>query len=379
MWGALIASLLFAQVGKPQQIETNVDIGAAALRYADTVSTGTVSISPHFYADWRTGSFDATAAYSQFTSGGASVQGEIAASRFVSIGPRLAAEVGAFAGGSSHNDGTRTGEMVANARVHFTLARGELFAGAGGGRACYAGSCPLLVLGELGANLAAGPGSAQVTVSPAMVSDSIRYADAQASFSWSRDRLEVNALVGHRFGDQLTSVTADARSWGSLSATQWLAPRIALVASGGTYPIDPTQGFPGGRFISLSVRIKTGMVGRSAPATRGAPESLPHVVSTAAVSDFSARNDVGKGVTLVAVVSGATAQTVEIAGDFSSWEPLRLQQDSGRPGSWTIALPIQRGKYQLNIRVNGGPWRVPPGLLSMSDEFGGTVGLLVVE
>jgi hypothetical protein len=36
------------------------------------------------------------------------------------------------------------------------------------------------------------------------------------------------------------------------------------------------------------------------------------------------------------------------------------------------------GKYQMNIRIDGGPWIVPPGVLSMLDEFGGSVGLLVV-
>jgi hypothetical protein len=33
----------------------------------------------------------------------------------------------------------------------------------------------------------------------------------------------------------------------------------------------------------------------------------------------------------------------------------------------------------MNLRLNGGQWLVPPGLLSMLDEFGGRVGLLVVE
>jgi len=31
------------------------------------------------------------------------------------------------------------------------------------------------------------------------------------------------------------------------------------------------------------------------------------------------------------------------------------------------------------LRIDGGAWIVPPGLLSMVDEFGGPVGLLVVE
>jgi len=46
---------------------------------------------------------------------------------------------------------------------------------------------------------------------------------------------------------------------------------------------------------------------------------------------------------------------------------------------WSTTLPLKRGNYQMNVRVNGGQWIVPPGLLSMVDEFGGTVGLLVIE
>jgi hypothetical protein len=33
----------------------------------------------------------------------------------------------------------------------------------------------------------------------------------------------------------------------------------------------------------------------------------------------------------------------------------------------------------MNVRINGGEWTVPPGMLSMRDEFGGTVGLLVIQ
>jgi hypothetical protein len=31
------------------------------------------------------------------------------------------------------------------------------------------------------------------------------------------------------------------------------------------------------------------------------------------------------------------------------------------------------------VRVDGGDWVVPPALLSLKDEFGGSVGLLVIE
>jgi hypothetical protein len=33
----------------------------------------------------------------------------------------------------------------------------------------------------------------------------------------------------------------------------------------------------------------------------------------------------------------------------------------------------------MNVRVDGGRWLVPLGLLSMVDEFGGVVGLLIVD
>jgi hypothetical protein len=58
---------------------------------------------------------------------------------------------------------------------------------------------------------------------------------------------------------------------------------------------------------------------------------------------------------------------------------VRLTPGNGPTDSWSVTLPINTGKYEMNIRINGGPWTVPPGLLSMLDEFGGSVGLLVVK
>jgi len=46
---------------------------------------------------------------------------------------------------------------------------------------------------------------------------------------------------------------------------------------------------------------------------------------------------------------------------------------------WRLSMPIARGTHQINLRVNGGRWLVPPGLTPITDEFGGAVGLLVVE
>jgi 1,4-alpha-glucan branching enzyme len=76
-------------------------------------------------------------------------------------------------------------------------------------------------------------------------------------------------------------------------------------------------------------------------------------------------------------VDAPGAQLVEVSGDFTDWTPVRLSRASD--GLWALTLPITRGKYQMNVRLDGGKWLVPPGLLPMLDEFGGSVGLLVID
>ncbi|MGE5100766.1 MAG: glycogen-binding domain-containing protein, partial [Deltaproteobacteria bacterium] len=72
-----------------------------------------------------------------------------------------------------------------------------------------------------------------------------------------------------------------------------------------------------------------------------------------------------------------SATAVELNGDFTHWQPVRLAR--GTDGWWTITLQIAPGTYQVNIRVDGGPWVAPPGLLTSTDEFGGIVGILRIE
>jgi len=90
---------------------------------------------------------------------------------------------------------------------------------------------------------------------------------------------------------------------------------------------------------------------------------------------FKARHP-SKG--LVALeISAVGAKTVEVSGDFTAWKPVRLTPSPD--GVWRISLPIAVGAHQVNVRVNGGRWLVPPGLTPITDEFGGAVGLLVIE
>jgi hypothetical protein len=252
-----------------------------------------------------------------------------------------------------------------------------MFLGAGGGRTWDGIAWRTVLLGEGGLSLGNAASTALFTITPTSVNDSIRYADAQASLLQRGNRVDVGALIGARFGDQVTIRGESARAWASVSAALWFTSRIAAVASGGTYPIDPTEGFPGGRFMSLTLRIATARRSAPVPATPVTTE-LPRVADTpGAVTGFSVERDRPGFVTLEVI--SPRAQLVEISGDFTEWVPLRLTPVGASPGLWSATVPLQPGSYQLNVRVDGGPWLVPPGLLSMLDEFGGSVGLLVIE
>jgi 1,4-alpha-glucan branching enzyme len=112
---------------------------------------------------------------------------------------------------------------------------------------------------------------------------------------------------------------------------------------------------------STSVKAQHPLVGSEAP----------HIVE-----EFRWEKSGSRDVTLSARAPGAAS--VEVTGDFTNWSPVRLVPAANAEW-WSVTLPLRPGKYQMNLRVDGGKWLVPPGVLSMRDEFGGTVGLLVVE
>jgi hypothetical protein len=375
--GALATLPFVARATQAQTIQSSIDLGAMGLRYADTINTAAAVVSPYVIADWGSGFAEGSATFSQFTSGGSSGQAVLSGSRFLRTGARFFAELAGLAGGSTHSDGTRTGEIVANGRLHFPGGRGEVFAGAGLGRTWDGAAWRSLVLGEAGAALGSADRNALVSLSPAIVNDSTRYADLQTSLSWRTARADLGAVLGARFGDQVTTPGSSARSWASVSAARQLTARVGVTVSGGTYPIDPTQGFPGGRFISVAVRLNS--LGRRAatPAAIQPVDSATNSPPDVGVTAFQvARDREGK---IAFHVTAPAAVAVEINGDFTNWTPLPLTPDPRVRGQWSITLPIGPGHYQMNVRVDGNKWMVPPGLLSVQDEFGGAVGLLVLQ
>jgi hypothetical protein len=223
-----------------------------------------------------------------------------------------------------------------------------------------------VIQGEAGAWIVAGANVAAVQITPTRVNDTIGYTDAFAMVRRTAERWQLDGTVGYRAGNQLPSLRGTAATWGSVAATLRLTPGIGIVASAGTYPIDLTQGFPGGSFIGLHLRLSA----RNTAAIRRPRENF----ADSAVRAFRVERVSGEERRIR--VLAPTASRVEIAGDFTSWSAVTLSPQTH--GWWSVTLPIAGGKHEVNVRLDGGSWRVPPSLVVVEDEFGGAVGVMLV-
>jgi hypothetical protein len=190
------------------------------------------------------------------------------------------------------------------------------------------------------------------------------------------DVFELGLSAGARGGSVGPAIGGTSRVWGSVSLVQWVSSRLALVGSAGSYPVDLTQGYPGGRFVSVALRIASRNSRSSehaAASTRA--QALADPASGSSAVAFEVRTLVGNQRELR--IHAPSARELELNADFTQWEPRRLTR--GSDGWWSITLPIKPGTYQLSVRTDGGAWVPPPGLLTSADEFGGVVGLMTIE
>ena len=356
-----------------QRVSSSLDVGGAAMRYADSVNANGGAVAPALVIEWPRATLGGAAMFSRFPTGWSS-QGALNGSVFsASIGP-LVGEMAATAGGSAHQDGTRTGQGLGTGRGHLMTDNGGAWVGLGAGRTWDGAVWRGLTTGEIGAWTRAGGATFVASVAPTSVDDSVRYTDSQRSGHWAVSSTEVGGEIGLRSGDTGASIGGSGRHWGSIAITRWLAPRVGVILSGGTYPIDLTQGFPGGRFLTLSVRFRSAPSRQASDTHQSNAGMLARAAATEMVKAFQALPVArGRGRIDVRVPRAAT---VELSGDFTGWKAVPLVATPG--DAWRISLPIAPGTHQVNIRVNGGRWMVPPGLPPILDEFGGAAGLLVV-
>ena len=195
------------------------------------------------------------------------------------------------------------------------------------------------------------------------VSELRQWAETQAGLSWDGRRVSAAVAVGAR----LASRGVPSGSWGSATLAVRLSSPLSLVvgagtASGGRFALDGEH-----RFVTLGFRVRP----QFAPTMQDA-RTAP---AAATISSLSVGSLGGRRYELSIVAP--RARRVEITGDFTNWRPLALTRAAD--GRWTATLALPPGTHRINARVDGGSWVVPPGLTTMSDDFAGEVGLLVIE
>lgn len=189
---------------------------------------------------------------------------------------------------------------------------------------------------------------------------------------WGGGRTELRLASGMRIGrpDAETDATGDSprasvsSTWWMAEATYWLVDRLGMVTTVGRLPIDPALATTGEQFLRVGFRL-------SLHRARPVPRIFAPVRSSSGA--FQARQLPGAQVEFL--LRAPKARTVELMGDFTGWEPRRMERVKGR---WHLRLPVGPGMHRLNVRYDGGPWQAPPDTRMVRDEFEQESGELVI-
>ena len=385
--GLLVATALRGTPLNAQRASATLDVGGAALGYRDSATTTGATLAPNVRLDWGWGTVAAAASASRLGSAGWSSQGGIDATLFSPRMGLVVGELSASVTGATATGLSRTGQALGVARAHLMGARAGGWGGVGGGSAWNGADWRPVRQFEGGAWTRVGMVTALASATPTTV-DTLRYTDAAMALRLTTPRLEVGASLGFRSGRQLPAYAAGECAWGGVSAAIWFVDWAAVVGGAGSYPVDLTQGFPGGRYAMLGVRLGPRPIasggGSSPERTSGRAPAGADLLAVARRADGVHAMTVGPTSggaegrrQRMLRVHAPAASRVEIAGDFSGWQPVALTRAGG--GWWAAQVTLASGAQQIAVRTDGGAWLVPPGLPALVDEFGGSSGLLVVE
>jgi hypothetical protein len=282
------------------------------------------------------------------------------------------AELAGFAGGTLHQDDSRSGQYEGELRLHRFGGNAGGWIGASAGRAWAGDRWRFIRAAELGGWVQFGRATLNLALSPSAIGDSLRFLEAEGTLQLVAGRIDLVAHAGARHWTRPGDASGDA--WGAVSAAWWLNEHLAFTAGGGEYPADYAQGLAGGRYVTAGIRVATGRIGRTRELGTDRRLLPPPVGNIAAVSSFEARSGNGQ---VSLTVRAAPARSVEVMGDFTDWQPVSLRQ-AGRD-RWVVSLPIPSGVHRFNVRIDGGRWGVPASVTAVTDEFNGSVGIVVIE
>lgn len=354
------------------QVEAGFDAGASLVKYDGFLASGAASLTPSVTYRSPRFALGARGTVLVFESGNSSVQGLLSGSGFSRSLGALRAEVTGEAGSSAYASFARFAHLLVRLRMHALGRRrgawggpvvGRLSRGAGA-RAVSGASAGLWAQTILGA--------ASVSWTGMAIGDTA-YHDIEGRLRWRRATLDVEGAGGVRLSER----GGGQGAYGDVSVAVRLSEVMGLVVAGGRYPSDPTRGNIPGRYLTFGLRI--------------APRPAPRVAVVQSVSRslVAAGSDIGPAVLPGArltvesldglqllVLRVPAARRAEVMGDFTNWQAVPLV--AAGAARFEFAVRLAPGLYRFNVRVDGGAWGVPGGVDVAADEFGGSVGVLVV-
>jgi len=351
-----------------------VDLGAAFLQQPGLTATNVLTAASQLAYTAASYSFATNGVLAVTPQNRYTGQGVLTGSLYAPATRRLRWELTGVTSAFGLSGAAPSFAWQAMAREHATWSLGGVFLGGGGGQVAqrgFAGSIAtaqaggFLRLDALGRDeLSAALAYSDAGLPAASRAARARYTDVVGYWAHHGEWIELSLGVGARSHPRDSLV----ESWASGSATFWLSPRAALVASAGRALADETRGVPSVRYLSVALRF----------GWRPARQTGALLVRHAPRDDDGGRLDIRGGTDSLRVVTvrQPNVSSVEIMGDFTDWEPVAM---AGMPnGEWRVERVIAPGPHRVAIRVDGGPWRVPPNLPRVADDFGGEVGIVIV-
>jgi hypothetical protein len=373
--GAAFVAAAWSLLGAPApaaQTTGTIDVGVSSVRYDGFLPSAAASVSPALRWEQPSGTLTARGTYLRFESGHRSLQGLVAGSFLIRpAGDRWRGELGGSVGASRYLDFASFWHATADARLHLLGADRGAWFGVTAGRTAYGAAARPVTSAGIGAWGQRFHVMLAASATRWFVGDSA-YSDLLATAQARRGVVTLDATLGARFASR----GGGHGVFGEASATLALGERTRLFLAGGRYPTDPVSGSVAGRYLSGGVRLRV-----ARPAQLASRTSLPSASRPPRDGDpvASARLSVvtqhDGAVRLVLHVAGAAA-SVELAGDFTDWQPWPLRRSGD--GAWETVLQIPSGVHRLNVRIDGGAWIVPAGLSHTADDFGDEVGIMAV-
>jgi hypothetical protein len=354
-----VLGLIAAAAGQATAQRWQVDLIATQARFDTSSGVGAATLAPAF--EWQPGPWYALASGSMSGFGGGdwSSQAEGDVSLLLDPLGRLSPfrlELAGSASGTYHSTGLRTAATRAEGRLHWAGQRSGAWAGASAATGWTSAEGSFATASGLSAG--AWGGIQRVLAGATIAALRIEgqwFPEANARLGVAAGPLDLSGYAGWRGAPAGSGVAPQA--WGGLSAVAWLGGRVALFLAGGSYPADLLQGLPRGRYASAGIRLAN--LRPRVPILQPILRPIYHEEQSGGLLRFEL----------------PAAQRVEIAGDWTGWEPVPLQRESR--GRWVLRVTLPAGVHRFNLIVDG-EWTVPPGVTSVPDGFGGRTGLLIV-